>query len=79
MLMIVGIDSNTNIIKTLRMVSMPMKLFNLFNKIWSVNLNHDGFSEEYNKWINDIDNQYSVHQIYGMAVSYGIMGQKEFI
>lgn len=77
MLMIVGVDSNTNIIKTLRMVSMPMKLFNLYNKIWNINLSHERFSEDYNKWIDKMDLNYSVVQLWQQGNNYGQMGQKE--
>jgi len=77
MLMIVGVDSNTNIIKTLRMVSMPIKLFELFNNVWDVNLKQEGFSKEYYNWVSKLDSMYTTFQLWGQGNGYGMMGQKE--
>ena len=77
MLTIIGVESNTNIIKTLRMVSMPMKLFKLYNRAWELALKHDGFSEKYSAWLNDLTNRYTTVQLWGMSDGYGQMGQLE--
>ncbi len=77
MLTIIGVESNTNIIKTLRMVSMPLKLFKLYNRAWELALKHDGFSEKYSAWLNDLTNRYTTVQLWGMSDGYGQMGQLE--
>ena len=55
---------------------MPMKLFNLYNKIWDVNLGQDGFSEKYTKWVDKMD-RYTVVQLWCQGNNYGVMGQEE--
>jgi len=77
MLTIIGVESNTNTIKTLRMVSMPLKLHNTFIKAWNLALTREGFSEKYNAWINDLDSRYSVIDLWKMGDGYGQMGQQE--
>jgi hypothetical protein len=77
MLTIIGVESNTNTIKTLRMVSMPLKLHNIFIKAWNLALTREGFSEKYNAWINDLDSRYSVVDLWKMGENYGQMGQQE--
>jgi hypothetical protein len=54
-----------------------MKLFNLFNKVWSANLSHDGFSKEYTKWLDRLVSMYTTVQLWQQGNNYGVMGQKE--
>jgi len=77
MLTIIGIDSNTNIIKTLRLVSVPKRLYSLWISVWMNALKNENFSQKYNKWIDDLDSRYSVIKLWNMAENYGKMGQIE--
>lgn len=78
MLTIIGVDSNTNIIKTLRYVSMPLKLHQLYKDAWSLALKRKEFSQKYMNWVDDLDKRYSVVQLWKMSKMYGQMGQDEW-
>jgi len=79
MLHIIGVDSNTNIIKTLRYVSMPFKLFDMMKDAYKLALERENFSQKYKNWIDNLDSKYSVVELWEMGIRCGEMGQSEFI
>lgn len=78
MLSIIGVDSNSNIIKALRYVSMPLALHNLYKDAWSLALKREGFSTKYTKWVDDLDKRYSIYDLWKIGKNYGEMGQQEW-
>jgi len=78
MLTIIGVDSNTNIIKTLRYVNMPYKLHELMINAWSKALLRNDFSEKYRRWVNDLGEKYTIFELFDMGENCGYMGQNEF-
>lgn len=79
MLSIISVDSNSNSIKTLRYVSMPLKLYDLYRGAWSLALHREEFSERYTRWIDDLDRRYSVLELWSRGEKYGEMGQEEWV
>jgi hypothetical protein len=78
MLTIIGVDSNTNIIKTLRYVNMPFKLHELMKDTWGKAMLRNDFSEKYKRWVNDLDNKYTIFELFDMGENCGYMGKNEF-
>jgi hypothetical protein len=79
MLHIIGVDSNTNIIKTLRYCSMPYKLFDVYKDAFKLALTRENFSQKYKNWVDDLDQRYTTVQLWGIAKNYGQMGQSEWV
>lgn len=79
MMTIIGVDSNTNRIKTLRYVSMPLKLFDALKDAWELSLKRENFSVKYERWISDLMQRYTTVQLWEQGKNYGTMGQKEFV
>lgn len=72
---IIGVESNTNIIQTLRVVSMPRKLMEKWRVAWDKAREQADFTEKYHKWVRDLDNRYSVFQLWDYASYIGKMGE----
>ena len=72
---IIGVESNTNIIQTLRLVNMPMELLKKYIIIWSEVDSMEDYSGKYVKWVDDLDNRYSVLELWDMGVYVGKMGE----
>jgi len=76
MLTIVGIESNTNIIQTLRWYNIPQKLHSTWLSNWSEVMKIDNYSKGYKKWINDLHKRYSVLELWDWYGKYsGKMGE----
>jgi len=73
---IVGIESNTNIIQTLRMANMPVRLYHIFQSSWEKAKDIPDFSTKYNRWIEDLEKRYSVLELWDMGEYVGKMGEK---
>jgi hypothetical protein len=74
MVLMVGVDSNTNKIKTLRQFNLPKQMF--MSLITQSKNNDKYYSEKYTRWINDLDNRYSVIKLWAMATYIGKMGER---
>jgi len=77
MLQIIGIESSSNIIKSLRIVSVPFKLFNLWITVWGNARNIPGYVTKYDRWVNDLDKRYSLLDLWDRGTYIGKMGEKE--
>jgi len=77
MLQIITIESSNNIVKGLRMVSIPFKLFNLWITVWTNAKNIFDYSNKYERWMNDLDNRYSLLNLWDRGIYIGKMGEQE--
>ena len=75
MVYIISIESNNNIIQTLRYVNIPQKLFSIWLNNWSEVLKIDGYSSKYKKWIDDLRNRYSPLKLWEYGKFSGYMGE----
>lgn len=73
---IVGVDSNTNIVKALRLVSIPKRLREIWLTSWTKALEMNDFSRKYNMWVSDISRRYSPEKLWDMSVYVGKFGDK---
>jgi hypothetical protein len=63
MLNLIGIESTTNIIKTLRMANLPIALYRKMITIWGNAKDIENYSQKYTNWMDDLDKRYSVWQL----------------
>jgi len=75
MLTIVGIESMTNVINTLRYCNFPVRLYSKLITIWDKAKDINNYSDKYTRWVNDIDNRYSLVQLWDMGIYIGKMGE----
>lgn len=75
MVTIIGIESTTNTINTLRLANMPMRLFRLFIGSWEQAKSIENFGQKYNAWVDDLYNRYSDDELWKMGVYIGKMGE----
>lgn len=75
MMTIVGVESTTNIIKTLRMANMPNRLFRTIMGSWDLAKKEENFSERYNAWVDDLYRRYDDNQLWEMGIYMGKMGE----
>ena len=79
MLLIVGIESNDGTIQTLRQISLPFKLFGLWNDAWNNSKKQDNYSQKYKRWVEDLDKRYSIFELWKMGKEMGYLGQMDRI
>lgn len=75
MVTIVGIESTTNTIKTLRYANMPKKLYLALMQQYEHAKIVENFSEKYDRWIDDLYNRYTDEQLWQMGTYIGKMGE----
>lgn len=75
MLTIVGIESTTNIINTLRYCNFPTRLYTKMITVWDRAKDIENYSQKYTRWVNDLDNRYSLIQLWDVANYAGKMGE----
>jgi hypothetical protein len=73
---IVGVDSNTNIVKALRLVSMPNRLREMLMSAWSKALDEEGFSTKFARWSADLASRYSLIDLWERSVYVGKLGER---
>ena len=77
MVTIVGVESTTNTVKTLRYANMPRRLF---LAIMENAVNSDmieDYSNKYNNWINDLYKRYNDKELLEIATYVGKMGEEK--
>ena len=72
----VGVELTNNIVRTIRLVNMPKKLYSKYITAWSLMDDREGFSDRYRQWINNLHEKYSVLELWRMGVYVGKMGEK---
>ena len=75
MVYIISVESNNNIIQTLRYVNIPQKLFSTWLSNWNEVLKINDYSEKYKKWIDDLRNRYSPLKLWEYGKFSGYMGE----
>ena len=75
MVYIISIESNNNIIQTLRYVNIPQKLFSTWLSNWNEVLKINDYSEKYKKWIDDLRNRYSPLKLWEYGKFSGYIGE----
>jgi len=75
MVYIISIESNNNIIQTLRYVNIPQKLFSTWLSNWNDVLKINDYSEKYKKWIDDLRNRYSPLKLWEYGKFSGYIGE----
>jgi hypothetical protein len=74
MLSVVGIESTTNIVNTLRYCNIPTKLYSKMITVWDKAKYIENYSRKYTNWMNDLDSRYSVIELWDIGVYIGKMG-----
>jgi hypothetical protein len=74
MVQIVGVDSRTNIVKALRLASMPKKLRSMWLTSWSRAYEDPDFSAKYKRWTEDIASRYPLTDLWERSVYVGKFG-----
>ena len=72
---IFGIESTTNIIKTMRYVNMPKKLYSKMVANWNSIYDVEEYNKEYKKWVNSFKN-YHLFDLWERATYIGKFGEK---
>jgi hypothetical protein len=75
MITIVGIESTTNIVNTLRHCSIPVGLYKKWITVWDKAKDIENYSQKYTNWMNDLDDRYSVEELWNIGVYAGEMGE----
>lgn len=75
MVIIVGIESISGMIETIRYCNMPKKLFMALMVQRDYALRIDGFSLKYDRWFNDLYNRYSDDELWERGEYIGKMGE----
>ena len=75
MLTVVGIESTTNVINTLRYCNIPVKLYSKLITIWDKAKDIENYSQKYTNWMNDLDSRYSLLELWDIGVYAGEMGE----
>ena len=75
MILMVGVESNTNKIQTLRQFNMPMKMYMALITQFKNGKEQPDYNAKYTRWINDLDDRYSLLQLWDIATYIGKMGE----
>jgi hypothetical protein len=74
MVSVVGVDSRTGIIKSLRHANMPMALYKLLLTSWEQAKTTPDFSRKFKAWVMDLDQRYPLLDLWERARYVGKMG-----
>ncbi|MNV33419.1 hypothetical protein D3C71_1247860 [compost metagenome] len=72
----VAVDSRNNIIKSLRMASIPKRLRELWLTSWTQAFETENFSQKYTNYVQDITSRYSLQDLWERSVYIGKFGDK---
>ena len=72
---VISIESNNNLIQTLRLVNAPLKLFTKWHSIWINAKEINDYSIKYKNWVLDLQNRYSPTQLWEYGKYLGKMGE----
>jgi len=72
---VISIESNNNLIQTLRLVNAPLKLFTKWHTIWINAKDIDNYSNKYKNWVFDLQNRYTPTQLWEYGKYLGEMGE----
>ena len=72
---VISLESNNNLIQTLRLVNAPMKLFTKWHSIWINAKDIDNYSEKYKNWVLDLQNRYTPTKLWEYGKHVGRMGE----
>jgi len=75
MMDVIGVESSDNTVQTLRYVSVPMKLYNIWIKAWTNAKYEQNFSERYKRWVKDLQIRYDLEKLWDMGIYVGYMGE----
>lgn len=67
MLHIVGVESTSNIVCAQRLISVPMVLYGTWIAAWGEAKIIPGYSQKYNRWMQDLYERYSTRQLWEFA------------
>jgi len=73
---VISIESNNNLIQTLRLVNAPLKLFTKWHTIWINAKDINNYSIKYKNWVFDLQNRYSPTELWEYGKYIGEMGSK---
>jgi hypothetical protein len=76
MILMVSVESNTNKIQTLRQFNMPLKMFMSLITQLKNGIEQEDYNDRYTRWMNDLDNRYSLVQLWNVATYIGKMGEE---
>lgn len=75
MVTFISIERRTNIIQTIRVANMPMRLKQAFITSWDNAYNNPNFSEEYTEWVDSLMS-FSTIELWNKGESVGTFGEK---
>lgn len=76
MILMVGVESNSNKIKTLRHFNMSQKMYVSLLGQYHNGKQQINYNDKFTKWVNDLDRRYSVLQLWELGTYIGKMGEE---
>lgn len=76
LVLVVGIDSRTNIVRALRLCNFPRRLRDMLITAWGMAFEMLGYSNLYKKWTIDLKSRYSPYEIWERGIYAGKFGEK---
>jgi hypothetical protein len=73
---IFAVDSDTNIVKGLRMANLPVALRDLWLSKWAKAKNNPDYSEEYREWTSNLNNAIPLDVLWARSTPTGSFGDK---
>lgn len=70
-----SIESSDNTIQTMRYFNMPKQMYLGLNTMWVSGKKIEDFSGRYKRWVDDLDNRYSIVELWNMSTYVGRMGE----
>lgn len=75
MVLMLGVESTTNKIKTIRQFNMPKKMFTSIIEQYQNGKNIIDYNNKFTRWVDDLDNRYSVLKLWDLGTYVGKMGE----
>jgi len=72
---VIGIDSKNNTLQSLRYVTMPKDLRDVWNKKWNEAKSEKNFSSTYDAWYNMLCSNYNTLQLWDIGQRIGVFGR----
>lgn len=70
-----AVDSTHLTVQAMRVINLPLLLFQKLMAVWQQNLKTPGFGARYDHWYHDLVRRYSVVDLWEMATDTGNMGE----
>lgn len=75
MFYLIGVDSSTMIVRSLRMANVSPQLYRIWGLAWQAAFQQPNYSELYDKWITDLQRRFTLERLWERASYVGFLGQ----